>query len=662
MTQTIEIKDFTGGENNIVDPFSVYPTEAQTMKNISVSSTGMKTKNLKLVQMIIPPRLPTTTYNITHNGDNVVYNGDNLIHTREIVGSPIQVAPETGNIYDMSFSDDSYYEKIRFYQGKNFIINTGIVYEMGANNTLVSTQVDQTLVATATQNATLAVPDLELTTVVQYTYYVSYRNSSGYESPLEEIGTVNAHVTFSDNYTVETASEQAIVTTFPADGDYGRIYRMGHNISFPSLVFQFDHVGDVTLNKVPVNLATDTFTFQALDNEVGEYGMTWGGVYPTSPLKYLTATKYGLAASSGSQVYLSMNTPDAWSALGSLNFGSVVTGIASVHRGFIVFTESTYLYAVTGSSLGNLRVDLISTDVGCSSNSSIAEVGEHMLIWIYKTKFYSSNGSTVNELEANTYYYEFFRKYGNDKDVTGVSVNNQYYVGYDEGVIGIDLTQNYKPFIQFTLPTAYTDPGYSGLVREFLHDHSRVIGVYHSDGSFHRIEEVTYSEVGYVDNYPPTDGWAMGCYTTDVVCEEDFTTCLELGGFGGYNMSTIEQTCDDGGVIGRYPEYGDESAGLAVSYKSEYLSPKFSFGDVASQATWSSVEVLFEGELDVFVFVDDVEVITNEGNFISSSKTVARVLLPNEQSRGINIEVKLRFNGAIYGFRMNGEPLYQMSK
>lgn len=195
-----------------------------------------------------------------------------------------------------------------------------------------------------------------------------------------------------------------------------------------------------------------------------------------------------------------------------------------------------------------------------------------------------------------------------------------------------------------------------------MHDHERVLGVYHTDGSFHRIEEVVYAEVGYVDNYPPTDDWAMGCYTTPPTCTQDDTTCLELGGFGGYNMEVDEPTCDDGGVLGRYPEYGDDTVGLAAFYKAEYLSPKLTFGDVAGQATWSSVEVLYEGELDIFVYIDDVEVVLNEGNFISSSKEVARVLMPKEQSRGVNIEVKLRFDGAVYGFRVNGEPLLQYSK
>lgn len=640
MTQTIEIKNFTGGENNIVDPFNIYPTEAQILKNVSVSSTGMKTKNMRLTQIIIPPRPE--------------------------LSDPIQVAPATGNIYDMSTSEASYYEKIRFYQGKNFILIDGEVFELGNNNTTITTQVDQTLTATAVQNTTLAVPDVALTKVVQYSYFVSYRNSSGYESPLEEIGEVNAHVTFSANYTVETASDQVIEATLPAAGDYGRIYRMGHNISFPSLVFQFDEVGNISLNSVPITYDAvpnpDTFTFAALDNELGEYGLTWGGVYPGEPMKYLTATKYGLAAAAGSQVYLSMNKPDAWSALASLNFGSVVTGIASVHKGFLVFTESTYLYVVSGSGLQNLRVELISTDVGCSSNSSIAEVGEHNLIWLYKSKFYTSNGISVKELEPHTFYYKFFQKYGNYKDVTGVSVNNQYLVGSDDGLVSVDLNQRYKPFIQFQLATAYTTPGFSGLLREFLHDHERVVGVYHTDGSFHRIEEITYAEVGFVDSTPPTEGWAMGCYTTPPECEQDDTSCLYLGGFGGYNMTVIEPSCDDGGTLGRYPEYGDTSAGLAAMYKSEYLSPKLTFGDVASQATWSSVEVLFEGELDIFVYIDDVEVIMNEGNFVSDIKQIARVLLPKETSRGINIEVKLRFNGAVYGLRVNGEPLYQYSK
>lgn len=666
MTQTIEIKDFTGGENNIVGPFGIYSTEAQTLKNVSVSSVGMKTKNMRLTDMIIPPRITTITYNVVKDGVQVQHNGVDVIYRAETEEGPLQVAPQTGNIYDMSYSEQDYYEKVRFYQGKNFIIVNGEVFELGANNTNITTQVEQTLVAAAVQNEALAAPTENLTDVVQYTYFVSYRNSSGYESPLEEIGTVNAHITFDTNYTVETPSDQVVETTLPAAGDYGRIYRMGHNISFPSLVFQFDDLGEVTLSSVPVDYdeaaSPNTFTFAALDNQLGEYGLTWGGVYPDQSMKYLTSTKYGLAAAAGSQVYLSMNKPDAWSALASLNFGSVITGIASVHRGFLVFTESTYLYAVSGNGLQNLMVELISTDVGCSSNSSIAEVGEHNLIWLYKSKFYTSNGSSVTELEPNTYYYEFFRKYGSTKDVTGVAINNQYLVGIDEGLVAIDLTQRYKPFIEFQLSTAYTKPGYAGLLREFLHDHERVIGVYHEDGSFYRIEEITYAETEYVDLYPPTDGWGMGCYTIPPSCITDDTTCLSLGGFGGYNMLVDEPICDDGGVVGRYPEFNDPGAGITAMYKSEYLSPKLAFGEIAGQATWSSVEVFFEGELDIFVYVDDVEVITAEGNFISNKKEVARVLLPNKYSRGVNIEVKLRFDGAIYGLRVNGEPLRQYSK
>lgn len=624
MTQSIEIKDFTGGRNFITNAFSIYPTEAEEMANVTVDSSGMSTKNYILDKQVIPAKAQPT--------------------------DPIQIAPQSTYIYDMTTATENYYEKVRFYQGNDYVLINGIPNRL-ALGVASPTFVTNTLNATAPQNTGLPIPDLAYTKVEQYTYYISYRNSAGFESPLEKLNTVNAHRTFDTNYTTETASEQTIVVTAPpAAGAYGRIYRMGGNISFPSLVFQFDSTWAVSLERGTVTSASGTFTFSLLDDKLGEYSTTWGGVHPPY-LRYLTATKFGLAAANGSQVYLSMSKPDAWSALNSLNFGSNIIAIASVYRGFLVFTESTYLYFISGSSLATLRVDLISTDIGCSSNASIGEVGQHALVWLYKRKFFMFDGASVKELEPNTYDYQFFVKNNFNKDAIGVSYEGQYIAATDRGLVTVPLHSRYKPFIDFDIETTIQVEGEASLLREILIDNTRKIGTYKSDGSFWSLREYVYGDIEYTDPHPPTEGWAVGAYTNPPVADIDSTVCVYQGGFSGYVAVAPDPCSDDGALLGNYTN----ALVLATAqvYRSNYLGPKLAFNAQTALAKFSVFEVLYEGELIAKAFIDDTEVVSKE--FISGTKSVARIQIPSKHCNGKWIQIRLDFMGKIYSYRVDGE-------
>ena len=629
MTQSIELKEFNGGTNNIASPFLLFPNEGVYMKNVCCNGKHMVTKNYILDAQVVPPKASPT--------------------------DPLQIAPQGTYTYDMTTSLEDYYEKVRFYQGEDYVLINGIPTRLKdgvASSVLVTNTVDNT---TAVQ-ATLPIPDLNYTTVEKYTYFISYRNSAGFESPLEEIGTVYAHRTFDTTYTTETASEQTIQINNgpPAVGDYCRIYRMGGNISFPSLVFQFDSSWNITLNLANVTYtATGNFKFRFLDDDLGIYGETWGGVYPPY-LSYMTATKFGLAAANGSQVYLSMNKPDAWSALNMLNFGSKIVGIASVYRGFLVFTESTYLYLVSGASLSTLRIDLISTDVGCSSNSSIAEVGQHALVWIYKRRMFMFNGSTVNELEANTYDYQFFHRQGGDKDITAVSYEGQYLASTEEGMVVTPLMTQYKPFIEYQLETTLLVENEASYIREFLYEHDRRIGAYKPDGSFWALKEYTYGDETYIDEYPELVDFALGAYTNPPTAEVDNSVCVYPGEYGGLDDPALPtDPCTDSGVlIGNYTN-GNVIA-TPILYRGHYKGPKLAFNAQTTQCKFNLVEILYEGELIVHVYIDEILVAQKE--VISSDMTTARVHIPSELVRGNYIQVGLYFNGKIFSYRVDGEP------
>lgn len=625
MTQSIEVKDFTGGANNIVNPFNIYPNEAESMKNVTVNTTGLITKNYILDAEIIPPKAQPT--------------------------DPIQIAPLGTFKYDLTTSIESYYEKVRFYQGENYMLINGVPNRL-KDGVSSPAFVTTALTGDAPQNTTLGTPDLTYTTIEKYTYFMSYRNSAGFESSLLEIGTVFAHRTFNGTFSVETMSAQDVtVSALPSAGDYIRIYRMGGSISFPSLVFQSDSTGAITLNKVGVSYSALKFTFSAFDDDLGEYGETWGAVNPPY-LKYLTATKFGLAAANGSQVYLSMNKPDAWSAFNMLNFGSPIVAIASVYSGFLVFTESTYLYLVSGSSLGNLRVDLLSTDVGCSSNSSIAEVGQHALIWIHKRRFYVFNGSSVQELEPHTYDYLFFLLQGYDKDITAISYEGQYYASTVNGMVSIDLLGKYKPFVDFDLETTVLVANEASYLREFQYSHQRRIGAYKPDGSFWSLREYIYGDPVYVDEFPENDGWAMGAYTNPPIADTDSTQCVYLGGFSGY-LEVVPDPCPgvDGALIGNYTNNGVVST--PSLYRSLYKGPRLAFNTQTATSKFHAVEVLYEGELLVNVYIDDILVATKES--INPGEDLCRVLIPSNKVKGKYIQVELSFDGKISSYRVDGE-------
>lgn len=668
-TQSIEVKDFTGGRNFVTSLFNLYPTEASVFTNISLDSTGMRTRNYL-------PKVKLLEARLTEEDVPVL--------------GPIQVAPKIGEAYDLSFADTSYFEKVRFYQGERFIISDGVPYKLGDSNTKFSTVVLNELDATAPQTAYTPTGTIDVEyKIEQYTYFISYRSAAGFESPLEKINVVNGLIQWDTAYTTETPSEQTVVVALPPEeGDYGRIYRMGGNISYPSLVFQFDHEWTVSQTFGIVTSADGTFTFSMLDDLLGSYATTWGAVRPTD-MRYLAATKYGLAASKGAQLYLSMNRPDAWSELSMLNFGSEITGIASTYRGFLVFTEGAYLYLVTGSSLASLDVNLLSTDVGCTSNSTIAEIGQHALVWIYSRRFYMFNGSSVSELEPNTYDWDYFVRLGFTKELTGISMYNKYMIGSDKGLTVVDLNHRYKPFIDYELDQKFLTT-VNGYLREVIVDETKVPGAYEEDGSFWALVPYTYGDLDYVDPVQPTEGWGIGCYSSipdldPPDCQEDLTTCLTLGCYGGIPGCTDAESClsfmddgcilgpdigespcilpsggcDEGGVIGLYPDVG--IVPVEVLYKSDYYSPMFTFGDMNAQCTFSSVEVLYEGELTVYAYIDSREIVF-KSNYLADSPRTARLLLPNAEARGNFLQVRLRFNGTVYGYRVNGEPLYQYSK
>jgi len=659
-TQSIEVKDFTGGRNFITSPFNLYPTEAPVFSNISLDTTGMRTRNLRPNVQLLAAR-----------GEN-----------------PIQVAPVLGEAYDLSFAESSYLEKVRFYQGNRYIIKSGTPYMLGDNDELFSTTVDNTLSATAPQEAYTPTGAIGVEhEIVQYTYYISYRSAAGFESALEEIDVVNGLIQWDANFTTQTASNQDIVVAAPpAAGDYGRIYRMGNNISFPSLVFQFDSAWVVTLSSGLVVSNAGTFSFALLDHELGGYATTWGAVYPED-LQYLTATKYGLAAAKGSQIYLSMNKPDAWSELSMLNLGSKITGIASIYKGFLIFTQSAYLYMVTGAGISSLQINLLSTDIGCTSNSAIAEVSQHALVWVYARRFYMFTGSSVRELEPNTYDFDYFIRKGFTNEATAISMYNKYYIGSDLGVTILDFNHRYKPFIDFDMPPEFRNVQ-SCYMREIEVKGERLPGMYKDDSSFWSLDTITYKGVNYQDLVPPTDNWGIGCYEDDIgakpLCSvEDETSCLQIGCFGAIPncVVTIEACmewleddcidnegdciapsggCTDGAVVGLYPEDFTQDL-IPVQYLSNYYSPMFTFGNMNEQCTFSSIEVLFEGELSIFAYIDDREIVFRD-NYASSEPKTARLPLPNHEARGSFLQVRLVFNGAIYGYRVNGEPLRQYSK
>lgn len=169
------------------------------------------------------------------------------------------------------------------------------------------------------------------------------------------------------------------------------------------------------------------------------------------------------------------------------------------------------------------------------------------------------------------------------------------------------------------------------------------------------------------------------------ICDTDDQTadCIQLGCYGGVSNCVVNQTqtclgwttdgcidntsgcilssadCSEGGIIGLFPAGTKQSS--PVAFLSDYRSPLFTFGNMNAQCTFSSVEVLYEGELSIYAYIDSERVALRD-NFQSDVPRTARLLMPNEQSRGNFLQVRLVFNGVIYGYRVNGEPLYQLSK
>lgn len=209
--------------------------------------------------------------------------------------------------------------------------------------------------------------------VYQYvmTYYNSTNGDESGPSPVsDEINVDISGYTILNNLTVS------------ADGQVTdkRIYRVGGNL------------GEFTLIDTVTN-ATTTYTDKVKDTDaVGAILSTTIASPAPNGIKYFQEAYAMLFGAVGSQLrFTPVGKPDEWPATYYLQFDAVITGIAPVANGILVFTEYR-TFIVTGNGPEALSQYLLSSDQGCVAFESVQLIATEA-VWVSHDGICSSSGN-----------------------------------------------------------------------------------------------------------------------------------------------------------------------------------------------------------------------------------------------------------------------------
>lgn len=205
--------------------------------------------------------------------------------------------------------------------------------------------------------------------------YTFYNSAEGVESAPSAVS--------DELETLGTNSLSALEISSDPQVDKRRIYRVGGNITTFSLVAEIDNIVTVYLDSIKDTAIIGTVLTSQNNNPA-----------PTT-LEHLIEAYAILFAADGDKLrFTPIGVPDSWPALNFLQADTIITGIAEVSNGLLVFTEAR-TFIVYGTSPASFSMQILSGDQGCISSSSIQLVGDSA-IWASLEGLCVSNGSRVD--------------------------------------------------------------------------------------------------------------------------------------------------------------------------------------------------------------------------------------------------------------------------
>lgn len=94
-----------------------------------------------------------------------------------------------------------------------------------------------------------------------------------------------------------------------------------------------------------------------------------------------------------------------------------------------------------------------------------------------------------------------------------------------------------------------------------------------------------------------------------------------------------------------YKSYDDETQNNVMTY----ITNKFVGGSFDLTKEWNSVNIVYSGDLEISVYIDDKEVVSR--HFTSDSQDVANIGIPVDHNEGLGIYLKIVGVGKVYNYR-----------
>lgn len=206
----------------------------------------------------------------------------------------------------------------------------------------------------------------------KYTYLLTYFNSvTGVESGASPVTTeLDLTAGGSVSFTGLPISSQA---------DKKRLYRVGGLLTVYALVTTLD---------MATTSYVDTASDLAIDGRILEGASYLPAPENLSYIEYNAGMVFGCVGNT--LRFTPVGRPDAWPASQSILFDGVLTGLAEVSNGLLVFTR-TKTYLLTGTGPSTLSRQLVDPKQGCVDSASIQKLGGAAL-WISTDGICTSNG------------------------------------------------------------------------------------------------------------------------------------------------------------------------------------------------------------------------------------------------------------------------------
>ena len=607
MTQRIKVDNFYGGINNITSPHLLTPSQSVRLENISIISGSLDRVNYHIEKELV-----SSSANVKHYND--------------------------GEIIDLGTNEKYKGVKVVKFQDYSYILHEGIPKQMRGSS-LISTIVSNT----GLSGCSLSAGDEDLTNVsnddiYEYTYYVTYKNAAGFESPLQLIGETNNSVTLLTDKSGLVQSSSKISFIHNA-GHKINVYRTGNKITTPSLVFTIDENNLITNTLGTTSNINNEVTFSILDKYITLVNANPATSNPPSELENLTASKDGMAASKDNILYLSLLRADAWDTFSSLELSSKITGLTYTTRGIIAFTASNHMYYITGTSANNISVSVINEDIGCSSHKSIVKMRNGSIAWIYGRDVYIFDGGSVSSLTRGRYKVSIVVK--GEEQTNSITIDNKYIMGTENGISIIDFDIPGYPIIDYTLIDV-NNSNYSlaGNLQSYTLDNKTYIGYYKEDNSFNRIA-VKKTETIYllydIGNYSAVS-------ITDLSSESIF---------GEFSAEVIDYTSEFGNIGCYGSTYCSEITETVNEDKGIYKSPDFVGSTVDADIVLHTIDIVHIGKVIVYLFLDGSNIKTE--TIDREKKGVTRVNYPSGTNKGLYTSIQLETEETVFSYSISYE-------